>query len=112
MFNFHYTYILKKKYENDAELFFTDTGSLFYGIFAKSIYEDFWGDKKCFDIREYTKYLKYLDETNQTSIGELKDEGKSKIITEIVDLRSRRIITGLEGIILERRSELHLSHMS
>ena len=45
MFDFHYNYI-KSKYGNKAELLFTDTDSLMYGIETDDFYQDVAKDAK------------------------------------------------------------------
>ena len=45
MFDFHYNYI-KSKYGNKAELLFTDTDSLMYGIETDDFYQDIAKDAK------------------------------------------------------------------
>ncbi|CAH3191490.1 unnamed protein product, partial [Porites evermanni] len=54
MYNFHYRYI-KKKYNNKAELLFTDTDSLMYQIQTKDFYHDIKDDVKTkFDTSGYS----------------------------------------------------------
>ena len=53
MFDFHYNYI-RKKYNNKAELLFTDTDSLMYLIQTHDVYRDIRKDiKKKFDTSDY-----------------------------------------------------------
>ena len=65
MYDFHYNFI-KKNF--DAELLFTDTGSLTYEIKSEDVYEDL------FDFSNYPKDSKFFDETNEKVIGKMKDE--------------------------------------
>ena len=52
IYNFHYNYI-KKKYNDNAKLLFTDTDSLTCEIETEDVYKDFWSDKDKFDDSEY-----------------------------------------------------------
>ena len=49
MYDFHYNYI---KIKFDAQLLFTETGSLAYKIKTGNVYEDFYEDKYLFDCKE------------------------------------------------------------
>ena len=56
MFDFHYNYI-RKKYDNKAELLFTDTDSLMYLIQTDDFYHDIRKDiTKKFDRSDYYDY--------------------------------------------------------
>ena len=48
MYDFHYNYI-KAKYNERAELLFTDTDSLCYHITTDDAYRDFYHDRELFD---------------------------------------------------------------
>ena len=50
MYEVYYKYI-KSKF--DANLLFTDTGSLVYEIKTEDVYEDFYEDKNLFDFSDY-----------------------------------------------------------
>ena len=52
LYDFHYNFI-KKHF--DAELLFTDTDSLTYGIKSEDAYENFFKDKHLFDLSNYSK---------------------------------------------------------
>lgn len=55
MFDFHYNYI-REKYDDEAELLFTDTDSLMYVIETDDVYHDFAADvKNKFDTSDYPR---------------------------------------------------------
>ena len=87
MHKFHYEYI-KNKY--DAKLLFTDTDSLVYEIKTEDFYEDFYLDKDLFDFSDYPVNSKFFDPANKKIIGKMKDEFKGKIISEFVELKSKK----------------------
>ena len=68
MYDFHYNFI-KKNF--DANLLFTDTGSLTYEIKSKDdVYEKFFKRKHLFDFTEHQS--KFFDPTNKKTIGKMK----------------------------------------
>ena len=64
MYDFHYNYI-KKKYNNRARLWFTNTDSLTYEIEAEDVYKDFWNDKDMFDNSDYPESSPYYCNVNK-----------------------------------------------
>ena len=86
MYDFHYNFI-KKNF--DAELLFTDTDSLTYEIKSKNVYEEFFKWKDLFEFSNYSKDLKFFNETNKKVIGRMKDEFGGVIIIEFVGLKSK-----------------------
>ena len=76
MYKFHYNY-MKKKYENNAKLLYTDTDSLIYKIQTEDFYKDISGDvDKWFDTSDYPTELSSVIRTgvNKKVIGKFKDE--------------------------------------
>ena len=71
MYDFHYNFV-KKHF--DAELLFTDTGSLAFEIKSENVYEEFFKHKQFFDFSNYPKESKFFDETNKKVIGKMKDK--------------------------------------
>ena len=88
MYEFHCKYI-RTKFNNHAELLFTDTDSLVYGIETNDVYEDFYDDKDVFDFTDYPKDSEFFDPVNKEVIGKMKDELKRKIISKFVGLKSK-----------------------
>ena len=101
MYDFHYNYI-KQKYEENAELLFTDTDSLMYEITTEDFYKNISPDvDEKFDTSNFEKdhgvslrngtFRKSGIPTgvNKKVIGMTKDEAGGKQITEFVGLRSK-----------------------
>ena len=91
MFDFHYKYI-REKYENKAELLFTDTDSLMYHIHTDDFYKDISVDIKTkFDTSDYPSNHPsgILTGVNKKVIGMFKDEVAGKQITHFVGLRPK-----------------------
>ena len=86
MCDFHGSFI-KKNF--DAELLFTDTGSLTYEIKSEDVYEEFFKYKHLFDFSNYPKDSKFFDETNKKVIGKMKDKFGGVIVDEFVRLKSK-----------------------
>ena len=86
MYDFHYNFI-KKRF--DAELLFTDTGSLTYEIKLENVYEEFSKTKNLFDLSNYPKDSKFFDETNKNVIRKMKDEFGGVVVDEFVGLKSK-----------------------
>ena len=91
MFDFHYNYI-RKKYNNKAELLFTDTDSLMYLIQTDDFYHDIKKDvERKFDTSGYPDVHPSGIKTgvNKKVIGKFKDETAGKQITHFVGLRPK-----------------------
>ena len=91
MFDFLYDYI-RAKYDDKAELLFTDTDSLMYLIPADDFYQDIYRDiKKKFDTSDYPECHPSGIKTgvNKKVIGKFKDEVAGRPITHFVGLRPK-----------------------
>ena len=86
MCDFYYN-VIKKIF--DAELLFTDTGSLTYEIKSKDVYEKFFRHKHLFDLNNYPKDSKFFDPVSGKVIGKMKDLSDGKINDEFVGLMSK-----------------------
>ena len=84
VYDFHYNFI-KKKF--DAELLFTDTGSLTYEIKSENVYEEFYNWKDLFDFSNYSKDSRFYDDINKKVICKMKDEYGGGIIDEFIRLK-------------------------
>ena len=73
----------------DAELLFTNTGSLTYEIKLEDVYEEFFKHKHLFDFSNYPEDSKFFDPTNKKVIGKKKEEFEGKAIGEFVGLKSK-----------------------
>ena len=107
MFDFHYNYI-RKKYDNKAELLFTDTDSLMYLIQTDDFYHDIRKDiKKKSDTSDYLENHPSGIKTgvNKKVIGKFKDEAAGRQITHFVGLRPKLYTFKVEKI-KEREEEM------
>ena len=86
MYNFHCNFI-KKHF--DAELLFTDTGSLTYEIKSEDVYEEFFKHKHLFDFSNFSKDSKFYDGQNKMVVGKMKVEHKGIPIKKFVGLKSK-----------------------
>ena len=89
--DFHYNYI-KTKYGDKANLLFTNTDSLAYGIKTKDFYKDINPDiQKWFDTSDHPTNHPYGIKTglNSKVLGMFKDEAGGKQIVEFVGLRAK-----------------------
>ena len=68
MYDFHYNFI---KRNFNAELLFTDTDSITYEIKSENVYEEFYKWKDLFHFSNYSKDLRYYDDTNKKVIGKI-----------------------------------------
>ena len=91
MFDFHYNYI-RDKYNDRAELLFTDTDSLLYLIHTDDFYKDISIDiEDKFDTSDYPPNHEsgILTGVNKKVIGMFKDERAGRQITHFVGLRPK-----------------------
>jgi len=88
MYNFHYN-VMKKKYDDNIKLLFTDTDSLCYEIKTADLYKDMKDIKEYFDFSEYPKNHECYNEENKKVIGKFKDETNSIPIKEFVGIKSK-----------------------
>ena len=91
MFDFHYDYI-RNKYNDRAELLFTDTDSLLYLIYTGDFYKDISLDiEDKFDTSDYPPNHEsgILTGVNKKVIGMFKDEVAGQQITHFVGLRPK-----------------------
>ena len=85
MYNFHCNFI-KKHF--DAELLFTDTGSLTYEIKSEDVYEEFFKHKHLFDFSNFSKDTKFCGSQYKMVVGKIKVEHKgmkSKMHSMLLD---------------------------
>ena len=96
MYDFYYN-VLKNRYGDKLKLLFTDTDSLCVEIETEDIYKDMSEQKQYYDFSEYPKDHFLYNTDNQAVVGLMKDEYKSKIITEFIGLRSKLYSITAEG---------------
>ena len=93
MYECYYKYI---KREYDAQLLFTDTGSLAYEIKTeKHIYEIVCKNKNLFDFSNYLNDSMLYDLTNMNKIGKMKDKSEGKTNIEFLGLKSKMYLSNL-----------------
>ena len=88
MYSFYYD-VLKKKYNNDVRLIYTDTDSFVIHTKTEDIYNDFKQINKYMDFSGYDKNHKCYDDTNKKVLGKFKDECDGKIITKFIGLKPK-----------------------
>ena len=99
MYDFHYNYI-KPKYDERADLLYTDTDSLIYEIEPEDLYQDINPDVKSrFDTSNYSKdHPSGIDTgVNKKVIGIFKAEAGGKLMAEFVGLRSKSYSFIMDG---------------
>ena len=107
MFDFHYNYI-RDKYNDRAELLFTDTDSLLYLIHTDDFYKDISIDiEDKFDTSDYPPNHEsgILTGVNKKVIGMFKDEVAGRQITHFVGLRPKLYSFKVEDDKIVKRSK-------
>ena len=85
MYDFHYNFI---KRHFDAELLFTDTGSLTYEI-KPDVYEEYFKQKHLFDFSNFSKGSKFYDNQNEIIVDKMKNVYRGIPINKFVGLKSK-----------------------
>lgn len=89
MYQFHYDFI-KRKYNDYAQLCYTDTDSLLYLIYTNDFYEDLRNDLSQFDTSNYASNNGYnIPQINDKIPGIFKDEMAGDVISEFTGLRAK-----------------------
>ena len=88
MYQFWYDH-LKNKYNNKAELMYTDTDSLIIQVEIDDIYKDMLEDKNLNDFSKYPTNHPNYNIINKKVLGKFKDELNSLIITEFIGLKPK-----------------------
>ena len=82
MYEFHYNFT---KRDFDAELLFSDTGSLTYEIKSENVYQKLFKHKYLFDFSNYPKDSTFFDETNKKVIEKMMNEFGRVIVEDLLD---------------------------
>ena len=100
MYKFYYD-VLKKKYQDNIKLLYTDTDSFIIQTQTEDVYDDFKELKGHMDFTGYDKDHKCYDDTNNKVLGKFKDELDGQIMTEFIGLKPKMYccITEDESII-------------
>ena len=89
IYEFCYDYI-KPKYQQNAKLYYMDTGNFIINIKTEGFYKDIADDvEKRFDTSNYEVNRPLSIGKNKKAIGLMKDELGEKIMTEFVALRPK-----------------------
>jgi len=88
MYRFHYDY-MKVKYDERAQLLFTDTDSLTYLVETDDIYRDMSQKSDIFYTSNYHHDHPLHDMTNAKALGKMKDETAGNPIQEFVGLKPK-----------------------
>lgn len=110
MYDFHYNYI-KKKYDQNAKLLYTDTDSFIYQIFTDNFYDDIRPDlEKYFDTSDYpVNNIFNFPNINKKKIGFFKDENNGRIFKEFVGLRSKMYAIQVENQVIAKAKGVNKS---
>src|SRR5271157_6306204 len=108
MYDFHYGYI-KNKYDNNAQLLFTDTDSLCYELKTEDFYQDMFDNRTLFDLSdikaENSMTGKFKDDSNKKVIRVFKPELVNFNIKEFIGLISK-----MYSLLLEKGAEKKTIH--
>jgi hypothetical protein len=91
MYQFHYD-VMKPIYNENLQLLYQDTDSLFYLVKTEDMYKDINSKqqlKDVFDTSEYPTNHPCYSETNKMVLGKFKDEYAGRAPLEYVGLRSK-----------------------
>ncbi|XP_026322221.1 uncharacterized protein LOC113231895 [Hyposmocoma kahamanoa] len=89
LYKFHYDFI-KKIYNQNAKLCYTDTDSLLYLIFTEDVYRDIKNNLSEFDTSNFDLNNPYcIERVNAKIPGLFKDELGGDVIREFVGLRAK-----------------------
>ena len=89
LMNDFYCNELKRQYDLNFELIYTDTDSLLLEVQTNEVYKDMEGSKHLHDTSDYPKDHPFYSSTNQTVKGKMKDEMNGMPITEYVCLQPK-----------------------
>jgi hypothetical protein len=96
MYDFYYSFIMKKFNPDNVKLLMTDTDSLVLYIQNENPYEVMKANKEYFDLSEFPKDSDLYDPTNKKVIGKFKDEVGLNFINEFCGLRPKMYSYTLE----------------
>ena len=80
--------MIKKIYELNALLLYTDIDSLCYEITTEDFYQDRFDNKELFDLSDM-KLERFKDSENKKVVGKFKNETQGVPLCEFIGLRSK-----------------------
>ena len=101
MYNFYYD-VLKKKFNDDIKLLYTDTDSFIIQIKTDDVYDDLNELKEYMDFSDYPENHKCFNNENKKKLGCFKDETNSKIIEEFIGLRAKMYVFRLSDEVVKK----------
>ena len=88
MYDFYYNH-LKKNYDDNIRLLYTDTDSLIVKVDTEDIYADMSQNLDDYDTSNYSPGHPLFSNTNKKIIGKFKDELGGKQMTEFIGIRPK-----------------------
>ena len=96
MYQFYYD-VLKKKYNENITLVYTDTDSYVIQTFTEDIYKDFKELNQYMDFSDYPPEHPCHDKTNKKQLGYFKDECNGQTITQFIGLKPKSYAFTIHG---------------
>ena len=96
MYQFYYD-VLKKKYNENIKLVFTDADSYVIQRMTDDVYKDFNDIKQHMNFSDYPVEHPCHDKTNTKVLGMFKDEVNGKIITQFIGLKPKSYAFTIHG---------------
>ena len=88
MYSFYYD-VLKRLYNENVRLAYTDTDSFVVHIKTEDVYDDLNNLASYMDFSGYDKSHTCYDNTNKKVLGKFKDECDGKILTQLIGLKPK-----------------------
>ena len=102
MYQFYYD-VLKKKYNENIKLVYTDTDSYVIQTMTDDVYKDFNDIRQHMDFSDYPVEHPCHDKTNKKVLGMFKDEVNGKIITKFIGLKPKSYAFTIHGEVDEHK---------
>ena len=96
MYQFYYD-VLKKKYNENIKLIYTDTDSYVIQTMTDDVYKDFKELSQYMDFSDYPVEHPCHDKTNKKKLGYFKDECNGKVITKFIALKPKSYAFTIHG---------------
>ena len=96
MYQFYYD-VLKKKYNENIKLVYTDTDSYVIQTMTDDVYKDFKELHQYMDFSDYPPEHPCHDKTNKKKLGYFKDECNGQTITQFIGLKPKSYAFTIHG---------------